>query len=115
MLEINKIYDKDCFTFLSQLEDESINLAIIDPPYNLKVADWDTFISIDDFLKFTYGWIDALIPKLNNTSSLYIFNTPFNSAFILQYLLSKGLVYQNWITWDKRDGFSASKKKYNLL
>lgn len=113
MLAINQIYCYDYRDFLAQVDDLSIDLAIIDPPYNLKVAEWDTFPSFNHFLDFTYDWIDKLLPKLKNTASLYIFNTPFNSAYILQYLVSQGYFFRNWITWDKRDGFAASKKKYN--
>ncbi|MCS6794530.1 MAG: site-specific DNA-methyltransferase [Raineya sp.] len=113
MLAINQIYCLDYREFLSNIDEASIDLAIIDPPYNLKVAEWDIFNSFDDFLDFTYDWIDRLLPKLKETGSLYIFNTPFNSAYILQYLVKKGLFFRNWITWDKRDGFAASKKKYN--
>lgn len=113
MLELNQIYCLDYKDFLEQIDDGIIDLAVIDPPYNLKVAEWDTFRSHEEFLNFTYDWIDRLIPKLKKTASIYIFNTPFNSAFILQYLLDKGLYYRNWITWDKRDGLSYTKKKYN--
>ena len=112
-LEINKIYNLDCLKFLKQVEKESIDLAVIDPPYNMKKADWDTFLTHQDFLKFTFKWIDLLIQTLKNDASLYIFNTPFNNAYILQYLIKKGLVFQNWITWDKRDGLGASKRKYS--
>jgi site-specific DNA-methyltransferase (adenine-specific) len=113
MVEINKIYHKNCLDFLSMLEDNSIDLAILDPPYNMKVAKWDTFSSETDFFKWTFLWIDTLIPKLKKNGSLYIFNTPYNSAFILQHLVSRRMVFQNWITWDKRDGLGASKKKYS--
>lgn len=113
MLKINKIYDLNCFDFLSKIDDLSINLAVVDPPYNMGKADWDTFRSHKDFLKFTYNWIDALLPKLKQNGSLYIFNTPFNSAYILQHLVSRNMVFQNWITWDKRDGLGSSKKKYS--
>jgi site-specific DNA-methyltransferase (adenine-specific) len=113
MLGLNKVYKMDCFNFLNKLENESVDLAIIDPPYNLKKADWDTFKSQKEFLDFTYKWIDELILKLKKTGSVYIFNTPFNSAYILQHLVEKKMIFQNWITWDKRDGMSASKNKYN--
>lgn len=113
MLKINKIYDLDCFDFLSKIDNASIDLAVIDPPYNMSKADWDTFDSQKDFLDFTHKWIDALLPKLKSSGSFYVFNTPFNSAYILQYLVSKNLVFQNWITWDKRDGLGSSKKKYS--
>lgn len=111
-LEINKIYNLDCIDFLEQVENFSVDLAVIDPPYNMSKADWDTFANHDEFMKFTKKWIDAVIPKLKDTGSIYIFNTPFNCAFILQHLLNRGLVFQNWITWDKRDGLGTSTKKY---
>ncbi len=113
MLKINEIYNLDCFNFLKKIDDGIIDLAVIDPPYNMKKAQWDTFKSHDDFLKWTYKWIDALLPKLKNNGSIYIFNTPYNSAFIMQYLITKKMIFQNWITWDKRDGMGASKRKYS--
>src|SRR3990167_10205622 len=113
MKKINEIYNLDCFEFLNKIDDKSINLAIIDPPYNLNKAKWDSFESEKDFFEFTFRWIDALIPKLKSNGSLYIFNTPYNSAFILSYLTAKGLFFQNWITWDKRDGLGGAKRKYS--
>ena len=113
MLEINKIYNLECLDFLSKVDDNSVDLAIIDPPYNLHKAYWDTFEDEKSFFEFTFHWIDALIPKLKDTGSLYIFNTPKNAAFILVYLINKGMIYRNWITWNKKDGFSATKRKYN--
>ena len=103
----------DCFDFLSRIKNETVNLAVIDPPYNMSKADWDTFKSEKDFFDFTFAWIDALIPKLKKNGSLYIFNTPYSSAFIMKYLVEKGLNFQNWITWDKRDGMGGSRRRFS--
>lgn len=113
MLKTNEIYNLDCFDFLSKVDDKSVNLAVIDPPYNLHKARWDTFKNEKKFFDFTARWIDALIPKLKENGSLYIFNTPYNSAFILSYLVNKELIFQNWLTWDKRDGLGGAKRKYS--
>lgn len=111
--EIYNIYNLDVFDFLNnKVADNSIDLAVIDPPYNMKKADWDTFKSQDDFLNFTFTWIEALLPKLKTDSSLYIFNTAFNSAYILQFLVMQGLDFKNWIVWNKQDGISAPKNKF---
>lgn len=111
--EVNKIYNLDVFNFLNtKVTNSSIDLAVIDPPYNMKKADWDTFKNQDDFLNFTFAWIKALLPKLKQNSSLYIFNTPFNSAYILQFLIEQGLDFKNWIVWNKQDGISSPKTKF---
>lgn len=111
-MTLDKIYCSDCIDFLRCVDDSSVHLAVIDPPYNMSKAEWDTFKSEKDYFTFTFKWIDSLLPKLVPDASLYIFNTPYNSSFILQYLVNKGMVFQNWITWDKRDGFGASKRRY---
>lgn len=111
-MKMNTIYEKDVFDFLKSVDRDSVDLAVIDPPYNMSKAKWDTFKSQKAFLDFTFKWIDELLPTLKDTASIYIFNTPYNSAYILKYLVEKGLVFQNWITWDKRDGFNASTKRY---
>ena len=109
---LNKIAVSDCLAYLKKVDDGFVDLAVIDPPYNLKKGSWDTFKSQAEFLSFTTKWVDALIPKLKDSASLYIFNTPLNAAYILQHLIKRGLYFQNWITWDKRDGFSYAKKSF---
>lgn len=111
-MEINKIYQTDVMNFLQLLDDKSIDLVIADPPYNLKLADWDCFKTDDAYYDFMFKWLDLLLPKLKDNASLYLFNTPFNSAIILNYLKQKKVIFKNWITWYKKDGFNASKKKY---
>ncbi len=106
------IHHMDCMKFLKTVDNHSVSLAIVDPPYNLGIDSWDSFPSFESFLEFTYMWLDGLIPKLKKNASLYVFNTPFNAAYILQHLVEKNLIFQNWITWDKRDGLSYTKRRY---
>ena len=112
MKNLNKIIVSDCFDFIEQIESGYIDLAVLDPPYFLNKGGWDTFTSEKDFFDFTFSWIDALLPKIKVGGSVYIFNTPYNCAFILKHLVKKGLLFQNWITWDKRDGFTHTKRKF---
>ena len=111
-MENNKVYFADVMEFLPKLMDNSIDLAIVDPPYNLNKGDWDTFVNDEVYFEFMFKWLELLIPKLKPNASLYLFNTAFNSAVILNFLRDKNVEYKNWITWYKKDGFSATKKKY---
>lgn len=102
----------DALRFINKLEDESVDLFVLDPPYNMKKADWDTFRSRDHFLSFCKDWIEASVKKMKTGGSIYIFNTPENCAYLLPILQSNGYTLQNWITWDKRDGMGFSRKKF---
>ena len=68
----NKIICADVFEGLSQIEDESVDLIFIDPPYNIgkkfesTIDKWD---SDEDYLNWCYKWIDECICKLKKTGS----------------------------------------------
>ncbi len=111
-MELNKIYCADVFGFLERLEPESVDLAIIDPPYNLNQGEWDRFADLDEFMVFTVRYLDGVLAALKPTGSLYLFNTAFNAALILGALRERGMVYRNWITWYKKDGFSACRRRF---
>lgn len=109
---LNKVFKSDFSTLLKKIPDNSVDLVCVDPPYNLKKADWDTFSSDEDFFRFTFDWIKQVSPKLKPGGGFYVFNTPRNSAHILTYLESLGFTFQNWITWNKKDGFTSTKKRF---
>jgi site-specific DNA-methyltransferase (adenine-specific) len=56
----NCIYNLDVINFLNnKVDDNSVDLAVIDPPYNMKKADWDTFkafIRLSNIVKIK-GWL----------------------------------------------------------
>ena len=111
-MKYNTIYFADVIDFLNKLPNDSIDLAVVDPPYNMKKGQWDTFKTEDDYFAFMAKWLDLLIPKLKQKASLYLFNNAYNSAILLNMLKDRDIVFRNWITWYKKDGFSATKRKY---
>lgn len=111
-LKVNCIYNMDVCEFLEKIPNKSIDLAIIDPPYNLRKDAWDSFKNDKDFFDFTYKYLEKSVLKIKEGGALYIFNTAYNAAFILKMLIDLKMKYQNWIIWYKKDGFSACKNKY---
>ena len=111
-MKLNEIQKLDVFDYLKGLKKETIDLAIVDPPYNMKIDKWDEFRDENEYFEFTYKWLDLVIEKLKKQSSLYLFNNNYNSAVILNYLKQKDIDFKNWIVWYKKDGFSHSKRKY---
>lgn len=111
---MSKILKKDVIEFIDLFENEKFDLVIADPPYNQDQGSWDVFESDSAYFDFMYKWLDRVLPKIKNNGSLYLFNNPRNSAYLLTYLESKGLIFQNWIVWEKKDGFSTHKKRFNV-
>jgi len=109
MLEVNKIYCMDCLEGLKQIEDNSIDLIVTDPPYFQVMIrdwkgekhDWDTqWKNLKEYI----GWIKILgkefkrILKLNG--SFYIFADDKTCAYV-QVELDNLFNLENSITWVK--------------
>ena len=109
---INKIQKCDAFEFLNAQSSNSVPLACVDPPYNLGKGSWDLWSSDAAYMSFTKKWLDEVFRILAPGGGLFVFNTPRNSARILAHAEARGMNYENWITWDKRDGFAATKRKF---
>lgn len=109
---INKIINGDSLLELSKFTKESIDLMIIDPPYNQIPEKWDTFTNEEKFFKFTKQYLSLCYDILKDGGSVYLFNNEYNLAHILPMIKELGFNYQNWIIWVKKDGLSSAKYKY---
>ena len=106
------LLEGDCLDVLKTIPDDSIDLIIADPPYNLGKAEWDTFDSHEAFLGFTEAWMSAALRLLVAGGGFYVFNTPYNCAHFIPILESLGMEYRNWLTWDKRDGQGGASGQF---
>lgn len=100
---VNKIFNEDCLAGLDKIPDNSVDLVLTDPPYSLGKDygnDSDTR-EADEYLKWTYQWIDAIIPKLKETGSFYIFLSWQFSPEIFSYI-KKNMKMVNEIIWDRK-------------
>lgn len=67
---ISLLLNEDCVKALKNIPDESVQLILIDPPYNLDLADWDTY---DNYMKWAGEWLDEAYRILSKSGSLVIF------------------------------------------
>lgn len=99
--------------YLRRFDSSSVDLVVADPPYNMNKANWDSFNDDDEFIEWHMDWIEETYRILKPTGSLYVFNAPGYAAMILtDTLRTLDFQFQNWITWDKRDGVGASKNRW---
>jgi site-specific DNA-methyltransferase (adenine-specific) len=73
MLELNKIYNMDCLEGLKQIDDESIDLIVTDPPYNLKKGFENDNLSEDDFINFLTPIFNEMARVIKPKHSIIIF------------------------------------------
>lgn len=112
MKELNKIYLQDCIEFMKDLEAESVDLIIADPPYNLKKNfgnKSDCWDSIEEWLDWSKQWIDQSVRILKPQGNLFIYGIHHYLCFIQCYLYEKDLQYRRQIIWKYENGFSGYK------
>src|SRR6266496_5497798 len=67
-----EIWVGDSITWLRSLGSETADLIFADPPYNIKKAEWDTFESQEQYVKWSLEWIEEAARILKPTGTMYI-------------------------------------------
>jgi len=104
----------DCCDFLKSLPDESVQLICIDPPYNLEVAEWDSYTN---YIDWASNWIKESYRVLSKNGSMVIFGgIQFRESKsgdlidIIQYVRhNTKFKLINTIIWYYKNGMSAHR------
>ena len=67
-----EIWVGDAAEWLTSLADASVDLIFADPPYNIKKAEWDTFKSQQEYIRWSLKWIKQAARVLKPDGTLYI-------------------------------------------
>ena len=99
------------------MQDKSIDLLIVDPPYNLdKDFHGNGFKkqSNQKYADYTKKWIDAVKPKLKDTASVYVC-CDWRSALTIGGILDDNFILRNRITWQREKGRGAKTNWKNSM
>jgi DNA modification methylase len=99
-----QLFEGDCRDFLPDIKDDSIDLIIIDPPYNVDKAEWDSLGSGLEYASWATDWLVECKRILKNSGSLYIFGVNRMLSYLQQVLDGMGMIYKSWIIWDTIEG-----------
>ncbi len=113
----NKIVIGDLFSAIDKIEDNSIDLLIADPPYNLfKNFHGNEFkkTSSERYIEYTKSWLYKIIPKLKNTASVYVC-CDWYSAISIGEILDEKMKLRNRITWQREKGRGAKSNWKNSM
>lgn len=105
----------DCHDLLTRLPDESIQLIICDPPYNIMLADWDKH---DNYIDWAAKWLSEAERVLMRSGSIAIFGGlqyqgeagSGDLISIINYMRqASGMLLANLIIWNYPNGMSAQR------
>ena len=87
MIELNKVHNLDCVDGLKQLDDNSVDLIVTSPPYNVGI-DYDTWkdeMPWQDYLEWCKKWLTECFRVLKDDGRICInhyiaFSSPFEDV-----------------------------------
>lgn len=111
------IINKNCLDYLSTIQDESVQLIVTSPPYNLG-KEYEDQLTLEEYKKFQKEVISECIRVLKPTGSLcwqvgtYIKNKKIIPLDILLFdiFTEMGLIFKNRIIWTFEYGLHSVKK-----
>jgi DNA modification methylase len=104
-LELNRIYQRDCIEGMKMIPDDSVNLIVIDPPYNIgKDKRWDKYDK-DEYLAFMSEVFAECERVLKSNGSFYWFHNDMAQIRQLMDVVDNetAFIFKQLITWNKID------------
>lgn len=102
MIELNKIYNEDCLEGMKDIPDDSVDLVLTDPPYNIGKAKWD---KVPNYIEWCGKWFIECQRVLKDNGSFYWWhNDMVQIAQLMEWLRNNSdFVFNSFIIWDKGD------------
>jgi site-specific DNA-methyltransferase (adenine-specific) len=106
---LDKTICGDAFEVLSYLPRGIVDLAVVDPPYNLtKSFNGTAFIrkDLDEYVRWLRSWLSLVRPMLKETASIYICSE-WRTSTAVHTVAEEFFNVQNRITWERDKGRGA--------
>ena len=96
-LEINKIHNGDCIVGMKKIKNESVDIIICDPPYNIgkDFGNDSDKQKMDDYLLWCDSWISECLRILKPQGTLYI----YGFSEILAFIRTRITCNVRWLVW----------------
>lgn len=111
------LHNRDFFDGIGLVPDASVDLVIADPPYGLgkDYGNDSDHLSGAAYVEFSRRWMEAVLPKLKPSASLYVFLSWQHSPEVFS-LLKTRLTMVNEIIWDRRvPSMGGSTRKFSSV
>ena len=104
-MELDIIYQGDCFKTLKRIEDKSIDMILCDLPYGTTACKWDTRIPLEPL------WKEYKRIIKDNGAIVLTASQPFTSRLVMSNLE----MFKYELIWEKEQGTNQFLAKYQPL
>lgn len=114
---MNKTIWQDAFKALDFLPEKSVDLLIVDPPYNLTKNFAGTIfkeMGLADYKKWLEKWLKKTARLLKDYASIYICSD-WKTSIAIPEIAGKYFLLQNRISWEREKGRGAQNNWKNCL
>ena len=101
----------DCLELMKGIPDGSVDLVVIDPPYNIGKAQWDKWNTVNKYVEFMGKVFLEIQRVLKDNGSFYFFHNDFLQIVELQNYITAHtkFIFKQLLVWNKR--FNEAKNK----
>ena len=105
------LHNGDCLQVLPSIPSGSVNLAILDLPYNISKAHWDKWKKQEDYIEWVSNILLEVQRTLADNGSLYFFHNDMDQVAVIMEWIRKNtkFIFKQFIVWNKR--FDGAKNK----
>ena len=106
-----ELYNGDCLEVMKSIPDKSVNLVLIDPPYNIGKDKWDKWKTVEDYVEFMGKVFLEIQRVLKDNGSFYFFHNDFLQIVELQNFINKNteFKFKQLLVWNKRFNEASNK------
>jgi DNA modification methylase len=109
----NKLFQKDCIEGMRELDDQSIDMAFADPPFNIGY-EYDTYhdrLEDDDYLAFSHDWIGQVVRTLKPDGTFWLaIGDEYAAELKVMMQREWGLTCRSWVIWYYTFGVHCKNK-----
>jgi len=113
-----RVWVGDCRGILAALPEvkrSALDVVFADPPFNWNRAydEWDDSMPREDYLKFTYDWLDLCVQGLRPGGAIWVNIPDDTAAEIVVHLKQRKMRMENWCIWHYRFGQNTNQRFIN--
>jgi len=107
----------DCVKILPMIQDNSVNLVLTDPPYNidLEYNSYKDSLDDEDYSMWCKKWLTEIYRVLKNKHYGVIFTGDLKSYYVFKAIMESGLTFHHFLKWHKGTTARASLSGSNLF